>query len=232
MAFGPGTSSATFYDLTGVAPAGVGRAEGFPAAPYPTASAYCDGYLLELARAAASVDPEAFNRAAEVLLEAYLRGNTVFSCGNGGSAAIANHLQCDHLKGVRSGTDLAPRVVSLSSNLELLSAIANDISYDEVFRFQLESQLRPGDVVVAISSSGRSANVVRAVEWANAHGGHTLALTGFDGGEAAKLAQVVLHVDCHNYGVVEDLHQALMHALAQYVRQSRMTPEAFASAKF
>jgi phosphoheptose isomerase len=150
----------------------------------------------------------------------------VFSCGNGGSASIANHLQCDHLKGVRTETDLTPKVLSLNSNVELLTAVANDIGYEEVFAYQLQSQSRPGDVLVAISSSGRSDNIVRALRWANEHGLRTIALTGFSGGEARKVADVAVHVDCTNYGVIEDLHQAVMHGLAQYVRQSRMSAEA------
>ena len=112
----------------------------------------------------------------------------MFACGNGGSASIANHLQCDHVKGVRNGTDLTTRVFSLSTNIELFSAIANDLGYDMVFEYQLQSLARPGDVLVAVSSSGRSPNIVRALEWANAHGMRTIALTGFSGGPARELA--------------------------------------------
>ena len=132
----------------------------FPSAPFRTAPEFFAAYAEESARAASTVEPVEIQRAAAVLLECYKRGGAVFSCGNGGSAAIANHLQCDHLKGVRSGTDLAPRVASLSSNVEVLTAIANDLTYDEVFAYQLQSQARPGDVLVAISSSGRSPNIV------------------------------------------------------------------------
>ncbi len=125
--------------------------------------------------------------AAELLNDAHDRDATVFACGNGGSASIANHLQCDHVKGVRNGTDLNARVFSLSTNVELFSAIANDHGYDTVFEYQLQSLARPGDVLVAISSSGRSPNIVRALEWANRHGMHTIALTGFSGGAAREL---------------------------------------------
>ena len=156
----------------------------------------------------------------------------MFSCGNGGSASIANHLQCDHVKGVRTTTDLPPRVLSLSTNVELLTAIANDMGYEDVFVYQLQSQSRPGDVLVAISSSGRSANIVRALTWARDNGLHTIAITGFDGGAARTLADVAIHVDCTNYGIVEDLHQAIMHALAQYIRQSRMTAETISARVF
>ena len=182
-----------------------------------------------MARAASSVEPAALDRAAAILLEAYTRGAGVFSCGNGGSAAIANHLQCDHVKGIQTGTDLSPRVMSLSTNVELLTAIANDIGYEDVFAYQLQSQSRPGDVLIAVSSSGRSPNIVRALTWARDHGLRTIALTGFGGGDARAVAEVAIHVDCANYGIVEDLHQAIMHALAQYIRQSRMTADAISS---
>ena len=203
----------------------------FPDRPYESASSYFGAYLDESARAAASIDPEDITKAAGLLVEAYRRGSQVFSCGNGGSAAIANHLQCDHLKGVRTGTELAPRVVSLSSNMELLTAIANDIGYEEVFSYPLQSLSQPGDVLFAISSSGRSPNIVKALEWANAHGLRTIALTGFDGGPARKRAEVAVHVDCANYGVIEDLHQGVMHALAQYIRQSSLAGTAMISAR-
>lgn len=195
----------------------------FPAARYLDAASYFSAYMEESIRAANSIAPSALERAEEILVDAYTSGRMVFSCGNGGSAAISNHLQCDHLKGIRAATDISPRVVSLTSNVELLSAIANDLGYEEVFSYQLQSQSAPGDVLVAVSSSGRSANIVRALSWACDHGLRTIALTGFDGGAARRIADVSLHVDAANYGVVEDLHQAVMHALAQSIRQSRMT---------
>ena len=183
-------------------------------------------------RAAASIDLTEVDRAAQILLEAYTRRACVFACGNGGSAAIANHLQCDHLKGVRTETDLSPRVVSLSTSMELLTAIANDIGYEEVFAYQMQSQSRPGDVLVAVSSSGGSPNIVRALQWARDHDVRTIALTGFQGGEARRIAEVAVHVASTNYGIVEDLHQTVMHAMAQYIRQSRMTADAIATTTF
>jgi phosphoheptose isomerase len=205
---------------------------GFPTAPHASAGAYFSEYGREAARAAATIEAAALDRAATILLEAYTRGARVFACGNGGSATIANHLQCDHVKGVRNTTDLAPRVVSISSNVELITAIANDMAYEDVFTYQLQSQSCPGDVLIAVSSSGSSANIVRALTWARDHGVRTIALTGFDGGDARKIAEVAVHADSANYGIIEDLHQAIMHALAQYIRQSRMTAEAIWSSVF
>ena len=169
--------------LRSASPGGTGHGSPvkFPAAPYPSAASYLDAYAEEIARACKTIDPEAFDRAAEILIEAYARDARMFSCGNGGSASIANHMQCDHVKGVRTATDLTPRVLSLSTNVELLTAIANDMGYENVFVYQLQSQSRPGDVLVAVSSSGRSPNIVRALTWARDNGLRTIAITGFDG---------------------------------------------------
>jgi histidinol-phosphate phosphatase family protein len=204
----------------------------FPQMRYDSAYLFAEDYSHELVQALATVDVAAFDRASKVLADAYDRDSAVFVCGNGGSASIANHLQCDHVKGVRVGTDLRTRVTSLSTNVEILSAIANDIGYDAVFEYQLESMARPGDVLVAVSSSGRSPNIVRALAWAETHGMQTIAMTGFGGGDARTTAGVSIHVDADNYGIVEDAHQACMHLLAQYTRQSRMEPHAVATTVF
>lgn len=204
----------------------------FPAEQFHRADSFGGAYVTELSRAFATVDLEQISRAAKILGDAYTRDATVFACGNGGSASIANHLQCDHVKGVRTGTGLTSRVHSLSTNIELFSAIANDLGYEQVFEYQLQSLARPGDVLIAVSSSGSSANIVRAVDWANAHGMKTIALTGFSGGPSRRRATVSVHVDSTNYGVIEDTHQACMHLLAQYVRQSRMPAEAVATTAF
>src|SRR5919205_1886920 len=189
----------------------------FPAFQYGDGASFGSAYAAELARALDSVDMAQIASAAEVLAGAYERDASVFACGNGGSASIANHLQCDHVKGVRNGTGLTSRVFSLSTNVELLSAIANDHGYDTVFEYQLQSLAAPGDVLLVISSSGRSPSVAR---------------TGFAGGAARELADVSVHVHSDNYGIVEDAHQACMHLLAQFVRQSRMTPDAVTANTF
>jgi len=220
------------YGVLAFAPAAEGGPVKFPIGPYAGAAAYFDGYAEEMSRAAKSIEPAMLERAAAILIEAYLRGARMFSCGNGGSASIANHMQCDHVKGIRTATDLSPHVLSLSTNVELLTAIANDTGYENVFVYQLQSQSEPGDVLLAVSSSGRSPNIVRALTWARDQGLRTIAVTGFDGGAARAVAEVSVHVDCTNYGIVEDLHQAIMHALAQYIRQSRMSADTISTTVF
>lgn len=204
----------------------------FPDQTYPSIGAYCDAYLERIARAGASIDRAKLAQAAGMLLAAFKRGSWLFACGNGGSAAIANHLLCDFAKGIQTDTPIRPRVVSLSANIEIITAIANDIAYDDVFAYQLRTSARQGDLLMTISSSGDSENVVRAIAWARENGVASIALTGFSGGRSAKLATVNLHVDGDNYGVVEDVHQSIMHMFAQYLRLGAMAPALVPARKF
>lgn len=204
----------------------------FPSRKYPAASAYFDDYAREFGTALASVDRAAVDRAATLIAAAHGRDGTIWCCGNGGSAAIANHLVCDHTKGIHADTGLRPRVQSLSANIAVVTAIANDISYADVFAYQLRLGARPGDILITISASGDSENIVRAATAAREAGLPVIAMTGFEGGRSAKLADIHLHVAAQNYGVVEDAHQALMHVLAQYLRQAQMTAERVAEKKF
>lgn len=204
----------------------------FPNSPFSSAGAYADAYFNEAAKAAATVDRKNLNQAAELLTGIYRAGGIVFSCGNGGSAAIANHLVCDHCKLVRTDTDLSSRIVSLSTTIEMITAIGNDISYDEIFSYQLRTLAGPGDALITISSSGDSENVVRAALLAKEVGIPVISMTGFSGGRSAKIADVNLHVDAENYGVIEDAHQSLMHILAQYIRQAHMDEHLISKRKF
>ncbi|HJO97990.1 MAG: SIS domain-containing protein [Rhodospirillales bacterium] len=204
----------------------------FPDNKFADVAAYFDAYTERLATAAASVDRAALAQAARILDEAYARQAGVFACGNGGSASISNHLVCDHLKGIQTDTEIRPHVHSLSTNMELVTAIANDLTYDDVFVYQLRTLAKAGDVLITISSSGDSENVVRAATWARDNGVQVIAFTGFDGGRTAGLATAHLHVEGDNYGIIEDAHQSLMHVLAQYLRQSRMKEDRIAQRKF
>ena len=204
----------------------------FPSRKYPDAGAFVADYARLVAAGLASVRSSEIDRAAAALKQAIRDDRLIFSCGNGGSAAIANHLTCDCSKNVSTNTTLRPRVVSLSAAIELITAIANDIDYAEIFAFQLKNAARPGDVLITISSSGDSENIVRARSWARDNGLGTIAMSGFSGGRSAKTADISLHVAAENYGVVEDAHQALMHILSQYVRMSEIPEANLATLRF
>src|SRR5450756_86334 len=126
----------------------------FPDRTFAEAGKYAEAYFSEVAEAAATVDRARLSEAAAILTRVYSEGGMAYSCGNGGSAAIANHLVCDHCKLVQTDTGLRPRVISLSTTIEIITAISNDLSYDEVYVYQLRTLARPSAVSYTISSSG------------------------------------------------------------------------------
>lgn len=185
---------------------------------------YFETYRESISTALAGIRQQPYDKAYTLLADAGLFGHRIFVCGNGGSAAISEHFSCDHSKGVRSATKLRPNVVSLASNMATITAIGNDLGYDKIFSKQLEfANATKGDILVVVSSSGNSPNIVRALNHANNAGVISIAFVGFDGGEAAQLADIVLHVNSFNYGVVEDCHQILMHSLAQALQVKNNT---------
>lgn len=153
-----------------------------------------------------------------MIVEKMQQGKNIYVCGNGGSAAIADHLVCDHQKGVYHDTFLTPKIYSLSSNIPLMTAISNDIGYEEVYSYQLLMNGKKDDLLIAITSSGNSQNIVNALYTAKKLQMSTIAFTGFMGGKCKNICDINIHVNECNYGVVEDIHQIIMHALAQSIR--------------
>ena len=183
--------------------------------------AYLSDYAENLKAALLTIDADALDRARELIENAAAAGNRVYAIGNGGSAAIADHLCCDLTKGTHAAGHAVIDTRSMTSNVALYSAIANDYGFEKVFSTQIDLLGRPGDVLLAISSSGNSANIVGAVAAAHAIGMTTIGVSGFSGGALRETAQVALHVDANNYGIVEDAHQSIMHVLAQYIAYHR-----------
>jgi D-sedoheptulose 7-phosphate isomerase len=182
---------------------------------------YLADYAHALSAAIQAVDTDALDRARTLIEEASHKGNRIFAVGNGGSAAIADHLCCDWTKGTHCEGHPTIQSFSLTSNVALYSAIANDYGFEKVFSTQVQFFGKPGDVLVAISSSGNSENIVAAVEHAHTLGMSTIGLSGFKGGRLKDTAQVSLYIPAQNYGVVEDAHQSLMHILAQFIANGR-----------
>ena len=176
---------------------------------------YVRQYASQLQEALEQVPEAALDEAYRVIATAVQDNRHVFVAGNGGSAAIADHLCCDWTKGTHSPGLTPLRTQSLASNVPMLTALANDFGYDFVFSRQLEMLGSAGDVLLLISSSGNSPNIVSAVDTAKAMGITTIGFTGFGGGKLAAQADVSLHVPYSNYGLVEDAHQVLMHTFAQ-----------------
>jgi D-sedoheptulose 7-phosphate isomerase len=204
----------------------------FPDNNYDNISLYADAYFERIKAAGKSIDRSRLELAATLLTELYTRGGSLFVCGNGGSAAISGTFVADHVKLIRSDTTLIPRVFSLVDNISTVTAISNDISYEDVFSYQLSVYAKPRDILLTVSSSGDSENVVRAAQWARNNELPIIAFTGFEGGRSADLASVNLHVVADNYGVIEDTHQSLMHILAQYIRLAAMPISLIGEKKF
>jgi D-sedoheptulose 7-phosphate isomerase len=167
------------------------------------------------------LDLEAVASMAAVLEDARKNGRRVFLAGNGGSAALASGFGTDFCKTAAADGKPLLKALALTDSGSYITAVGNDIGYESVFSRQLENWLEKGDVVLLISGSGNSANVIKAAELAKARGAKVLAMTGFDGGRLKPLADVCLHVPCDQYGVVEDMHQAACHMLTFHLRQSR-----------
>jgi len=159
------------------------------------------------------LDVEAINEAMNLLLQTFEQGNTVYIFGNGGSAATASHYQNDFNKGISEHTKKKFNFQCLNDNVATLMAVANDLGYEEVFRFQLRGHLKPGDVVMAISGSGNSRNIISAVEYAKSCGNQVIGLTGFDGGKLKKLSDVSLHAAINSMQITEDIHMLFDHLM-------------------
>lgn len=176
-------------------------------------------YTHQLCSGLASVPEDSLQAALSVLREARKNGRTVYVVGNGGSASTASHMACDLNKNTFKEGLPPLRIMSLADNVAHITALANDLSYEDIFVGQMHHHFGEGDVLIAISASGNSPNIIRAVEFALGLSAPVIGLTGFGGGKLRELATVSLHVDCQDYGPVEDAHLVLNHLLVLNLRE-------------
>ena len=182
---------------------------------------YPEHYKTELLKALDQIDLERVNQAIQWFREARAAGRQIFVCGNGGSASTASHFACDMVKGASYNRPARFRILALTDSLPTLTAYSNDVSYDAVFAEQLKNFAQPGDLVMAISGSGNSPNVLRAIEYANSIGCRTIALTGRDGGQLGPLAQLNLQVSVPHMGRIEDAHMVICHMIGYCFMEER-----------
>ena len=177
------------------------------------------GYLQGLQECIAGIPVAGIERVVGLIYEAYCQRRQVFILGNGGSAATASHFCCD--LGKEAVVDGRPRlrVISLNDNTALLTAYANDMGYASVFVEQMKNLVQEGDLVICLSGSGNSANVLEAIDFANQTGAYTVGLLGFGGGKAKEKVTVHITVENTNYGQVEDVHMFLSHCISQCFRE-------------
>jgi D-sedoheptulose 7-phosphate isomerase len=176
-------------------------------------------YVSRHSRVVASLDVAAVERAVQTIIAAFDQKRTVFTCGNGGSATTASHMAADLGKNSAMPGKARLRVIGLSDNMSWFSALGNDLGYENVFVEQLANFLEAGDVLIAISASGNSPNVVKAAEYAKAHDGKVIGLVGFKGGKLKEIADIAVHHQIEDYGPVEDCHLMLDHIFVEALRE-------------
>ena len=185
-------------------------------------NAFPAAYKAALLGALETVDLEKVAQAIEIFRQARQQSRRIFVCGNGGSASTASHFVCDMLKGASYGKRARFRIMALTDSLPTITAYSNDVGYECVFVEQLKNFAEPGDVVMAFSGSGNSPNVLRAVEYGNALGCRTVALTGRDGGKLGPMAELNLQVWEPHMGRIEDAHMVVMHMICYYFMEERL----------
>lgn len=167
------------------------------------------------------IDREEMKTVVDLIMETYEAEGTIYVFGNGGSASTASHMANDFNKGISEFVDKKFRFCCLNDNVATMLSIANDISYEEIYRFQLRGKLQPNDLVIGISGSGNSANVLNAVSYAKEQGVKTVGFCGFSGGKLKEMADYKFYVPLDSMKVVEDLHLMMNH-LIMYVAERRL----------
>ena len=177
-------------------------------------------YLSNLKNVIDKLDLLKLQKIENIIFNKIKENKKIFICGNGGSASVANHFLCDFNKGIKlsSKNKLKPKIISLSNNIEAILAISNDISFNKIFSFQLDNYYTKGDIVILLSCSGSSPNIIETLKYCKKKKIFTISLTGFAKKNNQKKANINLNLDIENYGVTEDFFQIIMHMLSQSIR--------------
>jgi phosphoheptose isomerase len=189
-------------------------------------------YISEKNSLLKKVDFKELDKIIKEIKKSIKNDNIIYSCGNGGSSSLADHLTCDFIKQTNNKTSLKLKSISLSSNMSLISAISNDISFDEIFSFQVEKLCKKNDILILFSVSGNSKNLIKAVKTASRKQIKTISFTGFNGGKLSKLSDYNINFPMANYGIVEDCHVTMMHYLSQFLRNTEIKSKNFKKINF
>jgi D-sedoheptulose 7-phosphate isomerase len=176
-------------------------------------SSEINAYFDKLKKVIDTVDVNQVNNLMNLLMDALQRDKQIFVMGNGGSAATASHFVCDFNKGLSWNKQKRFKFICLNDNIPTMMAYANDTSYEDIFVEPLQNYFQKGDLVIGISGSGNSKNVSNAITWSNAHGGVTIGLTGYNGGQLKKIALHSVHINVDDMQLTEDLHMVLDHCI-------------------
>jgi len=182
---------------------------------------YYNSYFKNILKISQDINLQTFFKIHKLIEEKIQKKKNIFVAGNGGSGAISNHLMCDFNKGIKISSQykVAPKIISLSSSLELITAISNDISYDEIFKFQLENYYNKGDCLICFSCSGQSKNIINVMKFANKKKIKTVLFQGFGKLNNKIIPDFYINLNFRNYGLTEDLFQNFMHIISQLIRK-------------
>jgi len=177
-------------------------------------------YIKTLNKTSSQINLKKIDHATNIILKAIEDKKNIFIAGNGGSAAIANHMLCDFNKGIKlsSKKKLIPKFISLSNSIEQITAISNDVSFEEIFKFQLENYLENDDIVILMSCSGTSKNIVKTLNYLENKKCKIIFFTGFQKKMPKKKIDVYINLKCKNYGITEDLFSTILHLISQGIR--------------
>ena len=178
---------------------------------------FFNNYVKKLFEALNTISIRNLDKASDEIRKTIKKNGTIYVCGNGGSAAIANHYVVDFLKFFREKSNLKPKIISFSNSIETISAISNDIDYKFIFKYQAETYCKKNDLIIIISSSGNSKNIIEIVKYAKSKKIKTIGFSGFKGGYLKRNSNISVHVNSQNYGMSEDSHHILMHLTLQYL---------------
>jgi len=177
-------------------------------------------YYLNFIKGIKNIDEKLLLQIANLISNKIKKNSQIFVAGNGGSSSVANHFLCDFNKGVMlsSRYKLKPKIISLSNSIEMITAISNDISYDEIFTLQLKNYVRKGDCIICFSCSGKSKNILNLIKYANQNKIDVILFQGF--GSKAKNIKTKFYINLkhENYGITEDIFSSTMHVISQYIR--------------
>tara|TARA_B100000963_G_scaffold352213_1_gene365046 strand:- start:7556 stop:8182 length:627 start_codon:yes stop_codon:yes gene_type:complete len=204
----------------------------FPIKKYRKINEFKNDYYKIFFKTINQINVKDIETATKLILNKIKKKKNIFIAGNGGSAAISNHMLCDYLKFLRERSRLKPKFFSLSNSIELITAIANDINYNDIFSYQIQSNANKGDLIILISSSGNSKNIINAIKAAKEKNMYIMSLTGFDGGFVKKNSNLNIHCAVKNYAISEDIHHSVLHLICQYLSQMFLKENIVAKTKF
>ena len=176
-----------------------------------------DLYFEDLTTALSGIDRGSLENMIDAIMMAYESDGTVYICGNGGSAATASHIVCDFNKGISMHHDRKFRFMCLNDNIATMMAISNDICYEDVFLVQAQGKVGKNDILIAISGSGNSENVLRVADYFRSTGNKVIGLTGYSGGKLAGMSDISVHVPVNDMQKTEDAHMSVLHLCAQII---------------